>query len=59
MIDGTTRVTQRRSWQRTSAQAPIHEYDVAEAAAETLLSDDHLGEAIPLTGPRAHVPSRQ
>ncbi|WP_109509102.1 SDR family oxidoreductase [Nocardioides speluncae] len=36
-----------------SAQAPIHEYDVAEAAAETLLTDDHLGEVIAMTGPEA------
>ncbi|MEV6031062.1 NAD(P)H-binding protein [Nonomuraea sp. NPDC052116] len=42
-----------------SAQAPIHEYDVAEAAAEALLSDDHLGEAIPLTGPQALTRSEQ
>ncbi|GAA2266495.1 NAD(P)H-binding protein [Nonomuraea roseoviolacea subsp. roseoviolacea] len=42
-----------------SAQAPIHEYDVAEAAAETLLSDEHLGEAIPLTGPQALTRSEQ
>ncbi|MEW9548354.1 SDR family oxidoreductase [Nonomuraea sp. NPDC050783] len=42
-----------------SAQAPIHEYDVAEAAAETLLSDDHLGEVIPLTGPQALTRSEQ
>ncbi|RMI32983.1 NAD-dependent epimerase/dehydratase family protein [Nocardia stercoris] len=37
----------------TSAQAPVHEYDVAEAAAETLLSDNHIGEIIPITGPEA------
>src|SRR4051794_8460660 len=36
-----------------SAQAPIHEHDVAEAAAEALLADDHLGEAISMTGPEA------
>ncbi|WP_214416404.1 SDR family oxidoreductase [Sphaerisporangium fuscum] len=42
-----------------SAQAPIHEYDVAEAAAETLLSDEHLGEVIPLTGPQALTRSEQ
>lgn len=42
-----------------SAQAPIHEYDVAEAAAETLLSDDHIGRAIPLTGPQALTRSAQ
>ncbi|RJL35810.1 NAD(P)H-binding protein [Bailinhaonella thermotolerans] len=42
-----------------SAQAPIHEYDVAEAAAQTLLSDNHLGEAIPLTGPQALTRAEQ
>ncbi|MFC4913798.1 NAD(P)H-binding protein [Actinomadura gamaensis] len=42
-----------------SAQAPIHEYDIAEAAAETLLSDDRLGAAIPLTGPEALTRSEQ
>ena len=42
-----------------SAQAPIHEYDVAEAAAQTLLSDDRLGEAIPLTCPQALTRSEQ
>ncbi|MFI7696134.1 SDR family oxidoreductase [Nonomuraea sp. NPDC049655] len=42
-----------------SAQAPIHEYDIAEAAAETLLSDDHLGTAIPLTGPQALTRAEQ
>jgi uncharacterized protein YbjT (DUF2867 family) len=36
-----------------SAQAPVHEYDVAEVAAETLLSDDFIGETIPITGPQA------
>ncbi len=42
-----------------SAQAPIHEYDVAEAAAETLLTDDQLGEAIALTGPEALTRAEQ
>ncbi|MEV4251809.1 NAD(P)H-binding protein [Spirillospora sp. NPDC049652] len=42
-----------------SAQAPIHENDIAEAAAQTLLSDDRLGEAIPLTGPKALTRSEQ
>ncbi|RSN01151.1 nucleoside-diphosphate sugar epimerase [Nonomuraea sp. WAC 01424] len=42
-----------------SAQAPVHEYDVAEAAAETLLSDEHLGTAIPLTGPEALTRAEQ
>ncbi|MEV1128641.1 NAD(P)H-binding protein [Agromyces sp. NPDC049794] len=36
-----------------SAQAPIHEKDVAEAAAESLLTDAHLGAAIAMTGPEA------
>jgi uncharacterized protein YbjT (DUF2867 family) len=36
-----------------SAQAPIHEHDVAEAAAQSLLTDDHLGDAIAMTGPQA------
>ncbi|MBJ8342061.1 NAD(P)H-binding protein [Antrihabitans sp. YC3-6] len=42
-----------------SAQAPIHEYDVAEAAAETLLSDDYLGEVIAMTGPQAVTRTQQ
>ena len=42
-----------------SAQAPIHEYDVAEVAAETLLSDDFLGETIPITGPQALTRAEQ
>ncbi|MFC9997129.1 hypothetical protein [Nocardia sp. NPDC127526] len=42
-----------------SAQAPIHEYDVAEAAAETLLSGDHLGRIIALTGPQALTRTEQ
>ena len=37
----------------SSAQAPVHEHDVAEAAAQTLLADDYLGEAIAITGPAA------
>ncbi|MFD5178260.1 NAD(P)H-binding protein [Nocardia sp. NPDC058379] len=36
-----------------SAQAPVHEYDIAEAAAETLLSDDYIGETVVITGPQA------
>lgn len=43
----------------TSAQAPIHEHDIAEAATETLLTDGHLGTAIPLTGPRALTRAEQ
>lgn len=42
-----------------SAQAPVHEYDVAEVAAETLLSDDHVGQAIPITGPQALTRAEQ
>jgi len=42
-----------------SAQAPIHEYDVAEAAAESLLTDDHLGDVIPMTGPEALTRAEQ
>jgi uncharacterized protein YbjT (DUF2867 family) len=42
-----------------SAQAPVHEHDVAEAAAETLLGDDHLGEAIAITGPQALTRAEQ
>ncbi|MEV0251862.1 NAD(P)H-binding protein [Nocardia sp. NPDC050712] len=42
-----------------SAQAPIHEYDVAEAAAEILLSDDHIGQIIPITGPQALTRTEQ
>jgi uncharacterized protein YbjT (DUF2867 family) len=36
-----------------SAQAPVHEYDIAEVAAETLLTDDYIGETIAITGPEA------
>lgn len=42
-----------------SAQAPVHEYDVAEVAAETLLSDDFIGETIPITGPQALTRTEQ
>ncbi|MEU6583191.1 NAD(P)H-binding protein [Nocardia sp. NPDC046763] len=42
-----------------SAQAPVHEFDVAEAAAETLLSDDHIGQIIPITGPQALTRTEQ
>lgn len=42
-----------------SAQAPVHEYDVADAAAETLLSDDHIGQTIPITGPQALTRTEQ
>ncbi|MFJ9366214.1 SDR family oxidoreductase [Nocardia sp. NPDC101769] len=42
-----------------SAQAPVHEFDVAEAAAETLLSDDYIGQIIPITGPQALTRTEQ
>lgn len=42
-----------------SAQAPIHEFDVAEAAAETLLSDTYTGQIIPITGPQALTRAEQ
>jgi uncharacterized protein YbjT (DUF2867 family) len=42
-----------------SAQAPIHEYDVAEAAAVALLSDDHIGEVIAMTGPASITRTEQ
>ena len=42
-----------------SAQAPIHEDDVAEAAAESLLTDDYVGDVIPMTGPEALTRAEQ
>ncbi|MEU8239031.1 NAD(P)H-binding protein [Actinoplanes missouriensis] len=36
-----------------SAQAPIHEADVADAAAAALLGDGHQGRIYPLTGPQS------
>ena len=36
-----------------SAQAPIHEADVADAAAAVLTQDGHSGKIYPLTGPQA------
>ncbi|MGW4245385.1 SDR family oxidoreductase [Nocardia sp. NPDC004722] len=42
-----------------SAQAPVHEFDVAEAAAETLLSDEYVGQIIPITGPQALTRAEQ
>ncbi|MET9215145.1 MULTISPECIES: NAD(P)H-binding protein [unclassified Nocardia] len=42
-----------------SAQAPVHEYDIAEAAAETLLSDDYIGETVVITGPQALTRTEQ
>jgi uncharacterized protein YbjT (DUF2867 family) len=42
-----------------SAQAPVHEYDIAEAAAQTLLTDDHIGATIPITGPQVLTRAEQ
>jgi uncharacterized protein YbjT (DUF2867 family) len=36
-----------------SAQAPIHEKDVADVAAAVLTQDGHGGRAYPLTGPQS------
>ncbi|MBL7259336.1 NAD(P)H-binding protein [Paractinoplanes lichenicola] len=36
-----------------SAQAPIHEADIADAAAVALLRDGHEGQIYPLTGPQS------
>jgi uncharacterized protein YbjT (DUF2867 family) len=38
-----------------SAQAPIHEADVADAAAAALTRDGHGGKVYPLTGPQART----
>ena len=37
----------------TSAQAPIHEADIAAVAARALLDNAHVGKTYPLTGPEA------
>ena len=37
----------------TASSAPIVESDIAAVAARTLLTDDFLGQQIPLTGPQA------
>lgn len=37
----------------SSAQAPIHEADVAAVAAAALLDDAHVGKIYPMTGPQA------
>ncbi|MCM3882514.1 SDR family oxidoreductase [Frankia sp. R82] len=42
-----------------SAQAPIHEADIADAAAVALLHDDWIGQAIPLTGPQSLTRAEQ
>lgn len=36
-----------------SAQAPIHEADIADVAAEALLGDGHIGKTYALTGPES------
>ncbi|BBZ46766.1 NAD(P)H-binding protein [Mycobacterium parmense] len=36
-----------------SSSAPIAESDIAAVAAHTLLTDEHVGQRIPLTGPQA------
>ncbi|GAB2619472.1 nucleotide-diphosphate-sugar epimerase [Paractinoplanes abujensis] len=36
-----------------SAQPPIHEADIADAAATALLQDGHIGQFYPLTGPES------
>jgi len=36
-----------------SAQAPIHEADITDAAAATLVQDGHTGKTYPLTGPQS------
>ncbi|GAA5207044.1 NAD(P)H-binding protein [Microbacterium kyungheense] len=42
-----------------SSQAPIHEADVADAAAAALTSDRWLGQAIPLSGPQSLTREQQ
>jgi uncharacterized protein YbjT (DUF2867 family) len=42
----------------SSAQAPIHEADVAAVAAAALTSAGHVGKIYPLTGPQAPPSSR-
>ncbi len=37
----------------TSAQAPIHEADIADSAAAVLTSDTHTARIYPMTGPQA------
>ncbi len=36
-----------------SSQPPIHEADIADAAATVLLQDGHIGQSYPLTGPES------
>ena len=43
----------------TSAQAPIHEADIAAVAATALLGDGHAGKIYPLTGPQALTRAEQ
>ncbi|CUU60707.1 Uncharacterized conserved protein YbjT, contains NAD(P)-binding and DUF2867 domains [Parafrankia irregularis] len=42
-----------------STQAPIHEADIADAAAAALLRDALIGRAIPLTGPQSLTRAEQ
>jgi uncharacterized protein YbjT (DUF2867 family) len=42
-----------------SAQAPIHEADIAEAAAATLLTEGHTARTYPLSGPQALTRAEQ
>lgn len=37
----------------TSAQPPIHEADIADAATAVLREDGHIGQIYPLTGPES------
>jgi len=43
----------------TSAQAPIHEADIAAVAATALLDDVHEGKIYPMTGPQALTRAEQ
>lgn len=43
----------------TSAQAPIHEADIAAVAAASLLGDGHAGKTYPMTGPQALTRTEQ
>ena len=42
-----------------SAQAPIHEADIAAVAAAALLGDGHAGQTYPMTGPQALTRTEQ
>ena len=43
----------------TSAQAPIHEADIAAVAAAALLDDGHASKTYPMTGPQALTRTEQ